>query len=52
LLDNQYIFEALAWMAHVVRLIPVALIWLSISVLGLCFYLLKVHQNSTAAVGT
>jgi hypothetical protein len=52
LLDNQYIFEALAWMAYVVRLIPPGLILLSISVLGLCFYLLKVHQHSTAAAGT
>ena len=39
-------------MAYVVHLIPVALILLSINVLGLHFYLLKVHQNSTAAAGT
>jgi hypothetical protein len=52
LLDIQYIFEALAWMAYVVHLVTVVLILLSISVLGLCFYLLKVHQNSTAAAGT
>jgi hypothetical protein len=39
-------------MASVVRPIPVAQIWLSISVLGLHFYLPKVHHNSTAAAGT
>jgi Tfp pilus assembly protein PilV len=39
-------------MAYVVRLITVALIIFSISVLGLHFYLLKVRQNSTAAAGT
>jgi hypothetical protein len=38
-------------MAYVVRLIPVAQIWLSIGVLGLHFYPLKVHQNSKAAAG-
>jgi hypothetical protein len=52
LLDIQYIFEALAWMAYVVRLIPVELILLSISVLGLCFYLLTVHHKSTATTST
>jgi hypothetical protein len=38
-------------MAYVVRLIPVAQILLSISVLGLHFYPLKVRQNSKAATG-
>jgi hypothetical protein len=36
-------------MAYVVRLIPVLLIWLSTSILGPHFYLLKVCQNSKAA---
>jgi hypothetical protein len=38
-------------MVWVVRLMPVAQILLSISVLGLYFYPLKVRQNSKAAVG-
>ena len=38
-------------MACVVRLIPVTLILLSISALGLHFYLLKVRQNSTTSAG-
>jgi hypothetical protein len=39
-------------MVSVVRLIPAPQILLSISVLGLHFYPLKVRQNSTAAAGT
>jgi hypothetical protein len=38
-------------MAYVVHLILVAPILLSICVLGLHFYLLKVRQNSKAAAG-
>jgi hypothetical protein len=38
-------------MAYVVCLIPVAPILLLTGVLGLHFYLLKVHQNSKAAAG-
>jgi hypothetical protein len=39
-------------MAQVVRLIPVVSILLSICVLGLHFYPLKVRQNYKAAAGT
>ena len=39
-------------MAYVVCLIPVVSILLSICVLGLHFYPLKVRQNSKAATGT
>jgi hypothetical protein len=42
LLDKIYIFEFRSRMAYVVRLIPVASILLSISILGLHFYPLKV----------
>jgi hypothetical protein len=38
-------------MAYVVRLIPVAQMLLSIEVLGLHFYPLKVCQNSKATAG-
>ena len=49
---HWYIFKALFRIDYVVRLITITLILLSISVLGLHFYLLQVHHNSTAAAGT
>jgi hypothetical protein len=52
LLDVQSKFKAYDSIGYVVRLITITLILLSIGVLGLHFYLLKVHQNSTAAAGT
>jgi len=52
LLDIQSIFESHWLVADVVRLIPVVPILLSINVLGLHCYLLKVRQNSKAAAGT
>ena len=52
LLGNQYIFKSHYRMAYVVCLILVVSILLSICVLGLHSYLLKVCQNYQAATGT